>query len=334
MAPTGGVQAAPPEGSAAGGRLRWLMPWRADRGPHPGERSLGRRSVYILPTRAGLLMAAVLATMLLASINYALSLGYALTFLLASVWLVSMVHTWRNLAGLVLRAGRADPVHAGDFAEHGLVLRNPAGPERFALDLVVAETLTPVHLDVPIGPEHLVMIALPTRTRGWQDVPRMRLQSRWPLGLWRAWAYWHPQSRFLVLPQPEPPGIPLPGGQSTGHELQGRTLGEDDPAAIRPWRDGDSPRRLAWKAIARLGSDGLLVTEFEGGQGGLLWLDWKHLPASLDPEARISRLTRWVIAAEASGLRYGLRLVHAEISPDQGPAHRALCLRELALAPS
>jgi uncharacterized protein (DUF58 family) len=333
MARSGSSLAAAPERRWTVGLLRWLLPWRADRGPHPGERQLGRRSVYILPTRAGLLMAAVLVTMLVTSINYALALGYALTFLLASVWLVGMVHTWRNLAGLVLRAGRADPVHAGDFAEHGIVLRNPAGPERFALDLVVAGTLNPVHLDVPVGPEHLAMVALPTKTRGWHDMPRMRLQTRWPLGLWRAWAYWHPQARLLVLPQPEPAGTPLPIALSAGEESQGRNLGDDDPAAIRPWRSGDSPRRLAWKAIARLGSEGLLVTEFEGGQGGLLWLDWKLMPAHLDPEARISRLTRWVIDAEAAGLHYGLRLPQTEITPDRGPAHRAQCLRELALAP-
>lgn len=333
MSRSGATLAAASRWARPSGLMRWLFPWQADRGPHTGERLLGRRSVYILPTRAGLLMAAVLATMLLTSINYMLALGYALTFVLTSVWLVSMVHTWRDLAGLVLRAGRADPVHAGDFAEHGMVLRNPTGPERFALDLVVAGTLTPVHIDVPVGPEHLVTLALPTHTRGWHDMPRMRLQTRWPLGLWRAWAYWHPQARFLVLPQPEAPGTPMPLASSAGDETQGRNLGDDDPAAIRPWRTGDSPRRLAWKAMARLGSEGLLVTEFEGGQGGLLWFDWQHLPAHLDAESRISRLTRWVIDAEAAGLHYGLRLPHLEVSPNQGPAHRAQCLRELALAP-
>lgn len=317
-----------------GGLLRKLTPPWADRGPHAGERQLDRRSVYILPTRAGLIMAAALVAMLLTAINYALALGYALTFLLTSIWLVSMIHTWRNLAGLVLRTGRAEPVRAGEFAELGVVLRNPRGPARFALHVVLPGTAQPAHLDIPVGPEHLVTLALPTRQRGWLAVPRLRLQTRWPLGLWRAWAYWHPQAQVLVLPQPEPRGLPLPTPVGGDDETQGKTHGEDDPATLRPWKHGDSTRRLAWKAIARLGSDGLLVTEFEGGQGGLLWLDWARLSPGMDAEARISRLARWVIDAETAGLRYGLRLPHREIQPDQGPAHQALCLQELALMPA
>ena len=42
---------------------------------------LDRKRIYILPTRRGLLFAVFLLVMLLGSINYALSLGFVLTFL-------------------------------------------------------------------------------------------------------------------------------------------------------------------------------------------------------------------------------------------------------------
>jgi uncharacterized protein (DUF58 family) len=242
-----------------------------------------------------------------------------------------MLHTWRNLAGLVLRAGRADPVHAGELAELGLLLRNLDGPERFAIDLFVPGTAQPTRLDVAAGTEQLVSVALPTQRRGWQALPRMRLSTTFPLGLWRAWAWWHPQARVLVLPRPETPAAPLPESGSAGSERAGR--GEDDFAAIRPFRPGDSPRRLAWKAMARTGGDVLLVREFEGGSGGRLQLDWDALPAGLDTEARVSRLARWVVDAEAAGVAYSLRLPGASIALDAGPAHRAACLEALALLP-
>ena len=159
-------------------------------GPHAGDLRLDRRRVYILPTKAGLLFAVVLATMLLTAVNYSLALGYALTFLLAGVGLVSMLHTWRNLVGLVLRAGRAEPVHAGEVAELGLLLRNLDGPERFAIDLFVPGTARPTRIDIAAGTEPLVSVALPTDRRGWQALPRMRLSTTFPLGLWRAWAWW------------------------------------------------------------------------------------------------------------------------------------------------
>ncbi len=300
-------------------------------GPHAGDLRLDRRSVYILPTKAGLLFGVLLATMLLTAINYGLALGYALTFLLGSVGLVSMLHTWRNMLGLVLRAGRAEPVHAGELAELGLLVQNLDGPDRFALDLFVPGTAQPTRLDVSAGTEQLVSVALPTGRRGWQPLPRMRLSTTFPLGLWRAWAWWHPQARLLVLPRPETPAVPPPDSGSAGTERAGR--GEEDFAAIRPFRPGDSPRRLAWKAMARTGGDALLVREFEGGTGGQLDLDWNALPAGLDVETRVSRLTRWVVDAESAGLRYALSVPGTTLPLDAGPAHRAACLEALALLP-
>ncbi len=45
---------------------------------------LGSRQIYIVPTRWGLLYAVMVFLLLLGSINYSLSLGFYLTFLLTS----------------------------------------------------------------------------------------------------------------------------------------------------------------------------------------------------------------------------------------------------------
>ena len=105
-----------------------------------------------------------------------------------------------------------------------------------------------------------------------------------------------------------------------------------DLAALRAWSAGDSPRRIAWKAVARSGSDELLVKQFDGAEGGELLLDWHSLPNGLPAESRLSRLTAWVIEADAAGLRWGLHLPGLVIEPGQGPQHRERCLEALALA--
>jgi len=284
----------------------------------------------MLPTRAGLLFAAVVITMLVTAINYQLSLGYALTFLVASFALVGMLHTFRNLSTLTLRAGRAEPVFAGQLAEFTLIARNETSLERFALSLNVAGMAQPEYFDIAPGAEHFVAIALPTRQRGWMPAPRLTLATTYPIGVWRAWARWHPALRVLVYPQPETPAAPLPARVATSGEGTARGQGHEDIAALRPYASGDSPRLIAWKAIARTASDDLITKQFDGGDVGELSLDWSLMPASMGLEARLSRLTRWVLDADAAGVRYALALPGRRVDFDLGPAHRARCLEALA----
>ena len=305
---------------------RWIEARR--RAPR-GELTLGRRNVYVLPSRAGMLYALVLLTMLVASINYALQLGFMLTFLLAAVAIVTLLHAYANLSGLVLRPGRAEPVFAGQPAEFSLELSNPGRGARQAIRLRAPGMAGHEMADPPAGSEQSVRIALPTERRGWLTVPRVTVWTTYPLGLWRAWAWWQPAMRVLVYPTPETPAAPLPEPQALAGDGQGAG-GEDDLAAIRPYRPGDSPRRIAWKAMARTASEELLTKEFDGGERGDLVLDWSRLPAYLDLEARVSRLTRWVLDADAAGARWALLLPGTQLDSDAGPEHRERCLEALA----
>ncbi len=310
-----------------------LWRWLARRAtPQRGDVRLSQRNVYVLPSRPGLLYGAVLAAMLVASINYGLSLGYALTFLLAAIGLVSLLHTYRNLSGLVLRPGKAEPVFAGQIAEFTLIVVNPARLARHAVKLLAPGMARERVDDYAPSSEQLVTVALPTRRRGRMTMPRLTLTTTFPLGIWRAWTYWRPALDVLVYPALETPAAPLPEVMAAAGEGNGAGHGEDDIAAVRPYRAGDSMRRIAWKAVARSSSDALLTKQFDGGQRGELALDWYRMPSSLDPEACLSRLARWVVDAETAGARYALRLPGVEIELDTGAAHRARCLEALATA--
>ena len=300
------------------------------RGPLAGDLRLNRRNVFVLPTRAGLLYAAALFAMLLASINYALSLGFMLTFLLGAVAMVAMLHTFRNLSTLVLRPGRAEPVFAGQPAELGLMLINRGRLERLALRLHAPGMEGPEVVDVAASSEQLVRIAIPAARRGWMQVPRITVGTEFPLGLWRAWSWWQPAMRVLVYPSPETPAVKLPEASTLAGEGSGAARGEDDVSGVRPYREGDSPRNIAWRAMASTASEAFLSKQLEGSQRGEFRFDWNTLPANLDTEARISRLTRWVIDAEAAGARWSLHVRGTSLATDGGGAHRERCLEALA----
>jgi hypothetical protein len=99
----------------------------------PGEVFLHQRRVYIVPTHPGLLFCVMLIAMFLGSVNYNLSLGFAFTFLIAGCALIDMHLTFRNIAHLHLKAGRAAPVFAGEEAQFELHLINRRRHDRYAI---------------------------------------------------------------------------------------------------------------------------------------------------------------------------------------------------------
>ncbi len=301
------------------------------RRPRSGDIRLTQRLIYILPSKAGLLFALILFAMLSASMNYQLSLGYALTFWLSAASIVAIFHTFRNLVNIALKPGRVEAVFAGQIAEFGLMLVNHSSRERHAIRLLGTGMSGEIVVDLQPVAEQLATIAIATQKRGWLEIPRIKLFTRYPIGLWCAWAYWYPGMRALVYPAPESPAAPLPEFTAVASDGNGRGKGEDDIAAIRPYQLGDSIRRVAWKAVARTASDQLLTKQFDGGDRGELLFDWSALPAQLDDETRLSRLTRWIIDAENSGIRYALKLPGQSVELDQGPGHRQVCLEALAL---
>lgn len=284
-----------------------------------------------MPSRAGAAYIGVCLMMLLTSANFGLALGYALTFLLGSLALTGLMHTYRNLSDLVLRPGRAGPVFAGATAQFDLVVRNPGRAPRQALLISAGTAGSCARFELGAAEQRTITIAVPTRHRGWQTAPRLLVETRYPLGIFRAWAYWQPAMQALVYPAPEDPPSALPDTGSGTGSGQGARAQEDDLAHLRTWTPGDSPRRIAWKIIARRDSEELLVKQFEGTASGELLLDLDGLPGALDLEARLSRLSRWVLEAERQGRPYALRLHNETIGPGLTPGHRAECLQRLAL---
>jgi uncharacterized protein (DUF58 family) len=295
-------------------------------GPEHGPVTLGRTRIFILPTAAGLMFAAVLLVMLFGSINYSSNLGYMFTFLLGSMALVSIFHTYRNLAGLHLAPGRVAPVFAGGRAAFEILVGNPQRAPRYGILLSVPGQ-PPARVDLAGGASAGVVLYRAAERRGRLALGRWTIASRAPLGLFRAWARLELHMECLVYPHPGPPRpVPQAAAYSPSHTGD-KGRGVDDFAGLRPWRPGDSPRHLFWKAAAR--DQPLLVKQFGGDRADELWLQWQDLP-ELDTEARLSQLCRWVLDAARNGRHYGLRLPGLELDVAGGGAHRERCLRALA----
>jgi uncharacterized protein (DUF58 family) len=271
--------------------------------------------------------------MLLASINYQLNLGYALTFLLAGAGLVSMHLTHATLRGLTLHLRPVPAVFAGHAALVEVVLTNP-GAERHGVALHFHDRATHGHsfvwCDVPALGQASARVSIVPPRRGLHPVPTLVAETLFPFGLFRAWTLWRPAAQVLAWPQPETPAPPLPlaAARPDDHLPQQRTKEGAELDGVRAWRRGDSLRQVLWKKVAHTGE---LVSRDTAGSGTReLTLDWLAARAP-DPELRLSRLAAWVLAADRAGHAYRLQLPGRDLPLGQGEMQRRTALEALAL---
>jgi uncharacterized protein (DUF58 family) len=327
---------------------RHFRQWFESRLPCVDYMLLTQRSVYILPTRAGLMLGVTLATLLVASINYQLNLGYLLTFLLAGSALVGMHVCHGTLRGLAMNLIAPSAQFMGTPAIIDVKLTNARRSIRYGIGLRVLEPpeaarekLKEAHwawTDVPAQASTMVQVAFTPTRRGLQRLPTLTVETRFPLGTFRVWTVWHPATQILVYPQPEsnppplPPGEPKSGGAATAERAP--NTGEFD--GVRGYRRGDPIKLIVWKKAARAEelaateSGGLVVRDTQQAERHELWLDLAQA-GTADTEHKLSRICAWVLQADKLGVDYGIRLPSLEIRPSSGEAHRRQCLEALAL---
>lgn len=291
------------------------------------------------PSVTGLGALLLVGVLLLMAVNEANNLLYALAFLMAALWLCDGVLAWHNLQGLRLQWLQPDPVFAGQpamwhwqlrgglRARHGLHLAWAAvAPTADAADAAGSDGGPAALLlqAVPAGADPACALPLASTGRGWQDAPVLRVRSLYPLGLWQATRVFAGGPRRLVWPQPlSKAAAPASAGSSApaDHTFTG----------LSPWRVGDSPRRMAWRAMAR--DEQPRVKRFDGERGAqcppLRWQDTRG-----DTETRLSMLVRWLLDADASGQPWVLEMPgHAPLRADLGAPCLRQALGRLALWP-
>jgi len=308
-------------------RSQTFQSWLNRRMPPSNAVTLNQKNIFIFPTRHGIYFVVLVIFMLFAGINYQNSLIFALAFLLLSMFMVSILHTFRNLSGLTLQAGHAKAAFAGENAEFNVRLFRHGKRTYEAVvlgwnqDLLQGADLLD-EIDVK------VKLFVESQRRGILNPGRLLIQTHYPVGLFRAWSWVDLDMTSVVYPRPIFAGeLPIAMSASNEGEML-QKHGVDDFHGLREYQDGDSLRHIAWKSYAR--TDDLLVKEFAAFVDRRVWLEWDFFPG-MDRENRLSRLCYWVLQLSQTTDEYGLRLPGVEIEPGNGPDHKENVLRELAL---
>lgn len=295
---------------------------------------IGRRQLYILPTRIGWYYALILIALFAIAVKFDNQPAFMMLFLLCSIGMVVMLHTHNNVIGLSLSSRSASSVFVGEKAVFPIELRNESQTERRALWLVCSGYQTLFTL-APQGKKE-ISLALPTVQRGYFNCADIILTSRFPIGIFFCWTKrFQPQERCLVYPQPLDL-IPFPINDqvsiksSPNHPPSLQSVSNtDDYSGMKAYQPGDRLRDVHWPSYAKTGK--LVTIEHQEQSGDSVLISWFNLPGSMVLEDRLSQLCHWIMVAHQAGLRYQLELPNHTELYNMGDTHFHKCLTTLAL---
>lgn len=300
--------------------------WLEARIPPSASITLSQRNIFIFPTRTGFAYSGLLLLLILGAINYQASLVYGMAFLLGSLFLITILYTFRNLSGLTFELVSQRPAFVGENLEfgvrvvrpkqhprEGIQLGWPAGDKRWA-DLFETST-------------DIVRLYVPAEKRGLHNPGRLLIETFFPLGLLRAWTWIDLDVRGLTYPKPIFGDYPA---QDSGNRTEGTLIdpaGSEDFTDLRQYQPGDPLKHVLWRSYAK--SDDLMVKNYASYIEPRLWFDLDSLPGGL--EERLSRMAGLALKAVREGREFGARIGPRTISPATGQQHLDQVLRELGL---
>jgi len=309
---------------------QWFGQWLKRRIPPQKKQTLSHRNIFILPTRRGLGFVLLCCLLWLLGTNYQNNLIIAIAFLLLSIMLVCILHTFANLSGLTVTVSHTHGNHVGQNGNVQLFVNREHARQHESL-MLYFDKAQPSYCDLVDTQSVELGVNVLLAHRGWYSPPRLRVQTIFPLGLMVAWSSLDMDTQIITYPKPIE-GIASSDSDSA-HEDDTQELvsihhGQEEFAGLRDYQAGDPIKHIAWRSLAR--GQSLATKLYDDYTSGQLWLDWQAY-AGIDREARLSRLCEKALTLSQSDVMFGLTLPNQTIMPAQGEQHLENVLKALAL---
>lgn len=301
------------------------------RQPAADKVKLVQKLIFILPTRYGWWFLLLIALLYLLGTNYQNNLILFLCYLLLSVFLVAIVLTYQNISGLTLQCKQAAEGFVGEKTAALINLSSDSKHLMLTMHFVAAANTN----DHAIG---LIETVLPAPSitsatlklsgikRGKYAVPRIKISSQYPFGLWRTWSYIALAQDFWVYPAPQTEKAAVKHSADDTKEQAKTDAGE----TLSPYRAGDSVRHMVWKRLARDPANPVVRQQHFSVQTEPDWVVVPPLSGdALEQALRFA--CQQLLQLEQSGSNYGLKLPSLTLPQAKGPQHLQRCLKALAL---
>jgi len=323
----------PDENTVIRSRLSgYFETWLKKRLPRSREIELNQKRIFIFPSSIGWLFVVLMILLFVTSINYQNNLLLSLTCLFVSLFVTSILATYQNLSGLVIRVLPSDNVFSGESASLHMQLDTSRTNAKYAIYAGFKGGSNSVVNTV--NGKQSVFLDIKTNRRGYFEAPRISFYSYYPLGLLRCWTWVPLDFSVWVYPKVRQHEFLSSDFASEGDNTSQSILpnkktlsGSDDFEGLNSYRQGDSLKRIAWRHYAK--TNVLLSKEFSSQTVSGQFLDWYALE-DFNAEQRLEILCGWVLDFDKKQQPYGLRLPACIIEKGEGFLHKQACLLALA----
>jgi len=269
----------------------------------------------------------------LVAVNTGNNLIYLVESCFLAVLAVSGFFGKRNLSDLRVDLLPPDEVFAGTEYPWRITVTN--GRSRMPAVLVRIRWRGGTLLFPHIPPGGSVRGFLPAvfPDRGRHETGEIRVESRYPFGLFIRYRRTAAGETVLVFPRALPSALPPAGDgpADPGAALPADRKGHDpEVLSLREYLEGDSVRFIDWKASARTGE--LKTKEMAEAASVPVVILFDRVPAS-SLEERISRVAHWILEGHRRGTPVGLVLGGRTHPPAASRAGVREMLEDLALLP-
>jgi len=305
--------------------------WLKKRIPAALKQNLSNRNVFIFPTKFGFVFLFFDLILFLLATNYQNNLIMLLSYLLASLFISAMLHSFFNLSGLQLEAKANVKGFAGNYLYLPIKLISSKG--RFNLNFSFAQQTEANRASINANQfekaKSEVLVPMYCDKRGIFAAGRVKLSSEYSLGLFTCWTQLAFASTFVVYPEPKQVQLKLNNHLLDDESANSTKIVDqgDDFYQLKNYVLGEPLSQVAWKHLAK--GQGWFSKANQQNVSQQQWLNLAEMP-STNIEQKLSYLCYLAQEYNQQGIEFGVVLGEQKIAPTQGKEHLEQCLMALA----
>ena len=262
--------------------------WLSRRIPANNKQSLHKNNIFILPTRFGLAYLLFVFILFLLATNYQNNLIMLLSYLMASLFITGMMHSFFNLSGLKFEAKPISYAHENSSLYFLLTLTSTI--TRYDIN-VQFEHQNNVHLSQCAKGDTSFELPFFAHKRGRLSPGRVKISSEYCLGLFSTWTHCDFQLEGVVYPKVKSfdnieAHLSYPDQNPNNSSSMLLPQG-DDFYELKNYIVGEPLSRVAWKQLAK--GQGWLSKHHSESKGDTVWLNLDNMPVN-DIETKLQLL--------------------------------------------